>query len=69
MNTVSYNISSSGRSTWNKAGKRKNKIELGGIDVWYGLPLREDPMLAPVLKLLPLSLDTYTLPNVLTVRK
>ena len=49
--------------------KKEQDIELGGIDVWYGLPLREDPMLAPVLKLLPPSLDTYTLPNVLTVRK
>ena len=39
------------------------------MDVWCGLPLREDPVLAPVLKLLPPSLDTYTLPNVLTVRK
>ena len=39
------------------------------MDVWYSSPLREDPMLAPVLKLLPPSLDTYTLPNVLTVRK
>ena len=41
----------------------------GGMDVWCGLPLREDPMLAPVLKLLPPSLDTYTLPKVLTIRK
>ena len=33
------------------------------------LPLREVPMLAPTLKLLPPSLDTYTLPRLLTVRK